>query len=100
MKDYVPVYLRLMKERKCVREWLETRPPNTKKNYGRYLSNFCEFTHLTPEQFQDMQRKEARDLAWSYIKTFYDKPSIMTLIMSALKSFRPSLSPCFFSCFS
>jgi integrase len=87
MDDYVCVHLRLMEKHECVREWLEFRPPNTQSNYGRYLSNFCDFADVTPEQFQNMPHKEARDLAWGYIKTFYDKPSIMTLIMSALKSF-------------
>lgn len=81
------VHLVFMSEHECVNEWLFNRPPNTRKNYGRYLYNFCRFANVTPEQFQNMQRKEARDLAWSYIRTFQDKPSIMTLVMSALKSF-------------
>jgi integrase len=34
-----------------------------------------------------MQRKEARDAAWSYIRTFQEKSSVMSLIMAALKSF-------------
>lgn len=81
------VHLAFMSRHDCVSEWLFNRPPNTRKNYGRYLHNFCKFANVTPDQFQNMQRKEARDLAWSYIRTFQDKPSIMTLIMSALKSF-------------
>lgn len=70
-----------------VREWLERRPENTRINYGSALKKFCEFADIAPEQFQSMDRKQARDIVWSYIKTFHDKPSVANVVMCALKSF-------------
>ena len=49
--------------------------------------NFCKFADVIPKDFQLMDRKEARDLAWSYIKTLLDKPSVANVVMAALKSF-------------
>lgn len=86
-KDIIPQFVQLLKEHDCVREWLYNRPYNTRKNYGSYLAKFCLFAKITPNQFQEMKRKQARDLAWSYIRQFQDKPSIQTLVISALKSF-------------
>ena len=86
-EDIVPRFVRLINDHDSVKEWLSNRPYNTQKNYGSYLYKFCLFAKITPGQFQEMRCKEARDLAWSYIRQFMDKPAIMTLIMSALKSF-------------
>jgi hypothetical protein len=78
---------RLMNEHECVREWLENRPPQTQTSYGVFLSNFCRFANITPEQFQNTERKQARDLAWNFIKTFNNSPATMSISMAALKSF-------------
>jgi len=70
-----------------VKEWLESRPLNTKKNYALALRRFCKFSDITPEKFQDMGRKEARDLVWEYVKTLRDRPSVAHMTMASLKSF-------------
>lgn len=70
-----------------VKEWLERRPVGTQRNYVLHLRKFCEFSHVTPEQFQGMDPKTARDLAWSYLKTTLDHPSVASLASAALKSF-------------
>jgi integrase len=51
------------------------------------LKDFCEFANITPEEFQRLDRKDARNIAWKYIKTLIDKPSVATMAMAALKSF-------------
>jgi len=66
---------------------LERRPVGTQKNYVLHLRKFCEFSHVTPEQFQGMDPKTARDLAWSYLRTTLDRPSVASLASAALKSF-------------
>ena len=45
-----------------VKEWLRRRPKNSMKTYGSALMKFCEFANVSPERFQEMDRKEARDL--------------------------------------
>lgn len=70
-----------------VREWLQNRPKNSQRVYGLALNRFCQFSHVTPEQFQKLDRKQARDLAWKYIKTLLKKPSVAHIAMAALKSF-------------
>jgi hypothetical protein len=87
MQEIQSVYKTLMQENDCVNEWLFNRPLNTKINYARHLSNFCKFANINPQMFQEMSRKEARDIAWAYIRKFLDKPSTMMTIMAALKSF-------------
>jgi len=70
-----------------VKEWLEHRPQSTKRNYVSAIMRFCEFGGITPKEFQLMDRKQARDLAWNYVKTLRDRPSVANLTMSAIKSF-------------
>jgi integrase len=81
------IHVQLMNEHDCVREWLENRPAQTQTSYGVFLSNFCQFAKITPEQFQNTERKQARDLAWNFIKTLNNSPSMMSVSMTALKSF-------------
>jgi DNA polymerase len=81
------IHIQLMNEYECVREWLENRPLQTQTSYGIFLSKFCQFANTTPEQFQSMERKQARDLAWNYIKAFNNSPSMMSVAMASLKSF-------------
>ena len=81
------IQAQLMSEHECVREWLENRPVQTQTSYGVFLSNFCLFANITPEQFQNTERKHARDLAWNFIKAFSNCPAMMSVCMVALKSF-------------
>jgi len=64
----------LIDEHQNVREWLGNRPANTQKNYGLHLIHFCDLMHVTPEQFQTMDKKTTRDLAWQYICLYLGKP--------------------------
>jgi integrase len=87
MSSKVVIYKQLKDKHQCVREWLENRPVGTQTNYGLVLSKFVKYANITPEQFQSMERKEARDVAWNYIRTFSDSPSTMSVVMAGLKSF-------------
>lgn len=82
-----PIYEEFMNSNPRVREWLGNRPKGTRIVYGLALARFCKFSHITPEQFQSMDRKQARDIAWSYVKTLFDRPSVANVVISALKSF-------------
>lgn len=83
----VPKYFSFIEENEKVREWLRRRPLNTQKCYASNLQRFCEFSKVTPEQFQNMDRKKARNLAWSFIEMFSDNPAVAINVMAALKSF-------------
>lgn len=77
-----------MSEHECVREWLETRPLGTRKQYGRKLMHFCEQTGLSPEEFLGLDRREARDVVWKFIKPFIaESTSKAKNNLAALKSF-------------
>lgn len=76
-----------MNSHESVEEWLQRRSKNTQINYGIALAKFCEFSNIAPEEYQLMDRKQARDFAWNYIKTLLDKPSVANVVASALKSF-------------
>jgi len=78
----------LMEKSDRVNDWLVNKPRNSKKMYGGALWYFCEAMNVTPEQFQDMELKKARDLAWRYIKPFTrSRPSSARNALAALKSF-------------
>lgn len=81
------LYVQFMEKYPTVKEWLEHRPVNTQSQYGLALKRFCEFSSITPEQFQNLPRKEARDISWNYIKTLLDHSSVASVTMAALKSF-------------
>ena len=77
-----------MEEHECVKEWMEHRPFGTKSRYVRKLMHFCQHTRNSPEEFLSLDRLEARDLVWKYIKPFInDTPSKAKNNMDALKSF-------------
>lgn len=76
-------------ENESVREWLKRRPENTRKNYASGLRSFCEFSNIAPSEFQQMDRKKARNLVWTYIDKMLDEKrgSSAKLHFAALKSF-------------
>jgi len=74
-------------EHQNVREWLGNRLANTQRGYGLHLIHFSELMHITPEQFQTMDKKAARDLAWQYICSYSGRPSVQINAMACLKSF-------------
>jgi len=77
-----------MTEHECVREWLETRPLGTRTQYARKLMHFCEESGTSPEAFLGLDRHEARDLVWKYVKPFIgESTSKAKNNLAALKSF-------------
>jgi len=77
-----------MDAHECVREWLEIRPEGTRRQYGRRLLNFVEQTGVSPEEFLESDRFEARDLIWKYVKPFIaESTSKAKNNLDALKSF-------------
>lgn len=90
MKSGIVVkYVEFMKEHECVCEWLNNRPAKTQQTYASHLKRFCEFVNIRPEEFQGMDKKTARDVAWKYLVTLNTKESASVAItaMAALKSF-------------
>lgn len=77
-----------MDKHPVVKKWMKGRPENTIKNYVLKLKAFCEKMNITPEEFQQLDKKKARDLVWDYISEFKDEqPSVASIVMSALKNF-------------
>lgn len=76
------------RQHKCVEEWLENRPLGTRKQYGRKLMHFCEQTGVSPEEFLGLDRREARDVVWKFVKPFIaESTSKAKNNLAALKSF-------------
>ena len=76
-----------VEEDPIVKGWLEFRPKSTQKVYGSALRRFCEFSKVTPEEFQSMDKKAARDLVWKYVRTLAkNNPSGAHMAIAALKS--------------
>jgi len=87
VETYVRQHREFMDGNETVREWLKRRPLNTQMCYANNLLRFCEYSSVTPDEFQKMEPKQARDLAWKFIDTLMDRPSVAVSVMSALKSF-------------
>jgi len=87
--ESINAYEEFIENNLTVKEWLELKSENTRRQYGIQLQKFCELTNITPEQFQKLPNKEARDVAWSYVKTLLKdkKPGLASIAMYALKSF-------------
>jgi len=78
----------LTKRHKRVYDWLRNKPFGTQQQYGLRLKAFCEAMNITPEQFQDLDPKGARDLAWEYVRDLIRKSSSTAKnTLAALKSF-------------
>jgi site-specific recombinase XerD len=91
MKSRIDVlkYVKYMNENECVKEWLEKRPTKTQECYASHLKRFCEYVDVKPSEFQNMDKKAARDIAWKYLSTLNDKEtaSVAITAMAAIKSF-------------
>jgi len=87
MRALTQLHVKFVNDNPIVNDWLLNRPVNTQLQYGSALRRFCEFASVTPEHFQKLPRKEARDVAWSYIKTLVMNPSVASIGVAALKSF-------------
>jgi len=77
-----------MQQHPQVSEWLKDRPISTQIKYGSALKHFCDSAGISPTEFQDLEKKKARDLAWSYIKEFKGSyPAKASSDLAALRSF-------------
>ena len=71
-----------------VHEWLKNRAKGTRELYAIALRDFCETMNITPVKWQDLERFEARNLAWKYVSGFDKEDSSKALTyLAALKSF-------------
>ena len=71
-----------------VKDWLSNKPQGTREQYGSMLYQFCKDTNTAPGAFQSMDRLQARDAAWSYVKPFVGKNnSKAKSYLAALKCF-------------
>jgi integrase len=77
-----------MEKHSCVREWLKRRPVGTQAQYGRKLLHFCDVLDISPEEFLELDRFEARDVVWQFIESFIKESSSKAKNnLAALKSF-------------
>ena len=86
-KDNAVEFEKFVAEHSVVEEWMTGRPENTRKAYARNLMKFCKAVNLTPEAFQSLSTKEAREKAWMYLSTLKNKPSVYISVLSTAKSF-------------
>lgn len=71
-----------------VKAWLMDRPSNTKRIFVRELKTFCDELAISPEEWRDLDKFKARDLAWKFISTkTVSSPSVAMTTMATLKSF-------------
>jgi len=71
-----------------VKAWLKDRPSNTKRIFIRELKTFCDELAISPEEWRDLDKFKARDLAWKFISTkTVSSPSVAMTTMATLKSF-------------
>jgi len=81
-------YEQFMEQHEDVKAWLKDRPENTKRIFARELRTFCDELAISPEEWRDLDKFKARDLAWKFISTkVASNPSVASTVMAALKSF-------------
>jgi integrase len=81
-------YEQFMDQHEDVKAWLKDRPENTKRIFARELRTFCDELAISPEEWRDLDKFKARDMAWKFISTkVASNPSVASTVMAALKSF-------------
>ena len=77
-----------VKAHSSVEAWLKNRPYNTARMFGRILRDFSQYAKITPDEWRDLDRSKARDLAWNFSQTYLPEHSAQGKnILLALKSF-------------
>jgi len=77
-----------VKANPSIEAWLKNRPYNTARMFGRILRDFTEYAKLSPDEWRDLDRSKARDLAWNYSQTYLPDHSAQGKnVLSALRSF-------------
>lgn len=75
-----------------VEAWLRNRPESTRRNFARYLEQFCKAMNVEPEEWRRLDKFEARDLAWKYVEPkIAERSSIAAGVLMALKSWYRNL---------
>ena len=81
-------YEHWISEHPQVEAWLKDRPENTRRAFAERLRDFTNGVSISPEEWRDMEKFKARDLAWQYVQTrVKDQPAMAASVMTALKSF-------------
>jgi len=71
-----------------VEAWLRDRPDNTRRIFARELKTFCDELAISPEEWRNLDKFVARDMAWKFVSTkVKSNPSVAMTVMAALKSF-------------
>lgn len=88
MVNEMAKYEEWIEQHEEVKAWLMDRPSNTKRIFVRELKTFCDELAISPEEWRDLDKFKARDLAWKYINTkTKSSPSVAMTTMATLKSF-------------
>jgi len=70
-----------------VEEWLRNRPTHTKRQFAARLQKFCNAINMTPEEWRNLDKLDARDLAWKHVQNnIKTHPSTVNVTLIALKS--------------
>jgi len=71
-----------------VKAWLKDRPSNTIRIFARELRTFCDELAISPEEWRNLDKFVARDLAWKFVSTkIKSNPSVAMTVLASLKSF-------------
>jgi integrase len=77
-----------IEEHPDVKAWLKDRPSNTIRIFARELKTFCDELAIGPEEWRDLDKFVARDLAWKFVSTkIKSNPSVAMTVLASLKSF-------------
>ncbi|MCK4634176.1 tyrosine-type recombinase/integrase [Candidatus Bathyarchaeota archaeon] len=81
-------YERYIKAHVEIKEWLHNRPRGTQKKFALSIMHFSEQMEVEPEEWRSLDKFEARDLAWKFLKPqIKDHSSVAHVELAALKSF-------------
>jgi site-specific recombinase XerD len=88
MRRPVHEWKQFLQDHPAVEAWLEGRPDNTKRKFAGELISFSSYIGMAPEAWRDLDKFEARDLAWKYVQTkTAENPAVANVAMVTLKSF-------------
>jgi len=80
-------YERFIEAHPKVKDWLKNRPESTRKIFAVYLEQFCNAMQIGPEEWRDLDKFEARGLAWKFIKPkIAEHSAVAKSALIALKS--------------
>ena len=76
-----------MEAHTTVKQWLSNRPTATQKNFATYLKQFCTAMEIDPEEWRNLDKFKARDLAWKFVKPkILEHSAVAKNTLVALKS--------------